>query len=213
MSSSLFSSSGDSDENQPSVFYFPKLKSSKLMAPKVSRSNSNGLPTPATFETNDHLSAVKFLIMQNDHYHQENSELVDICNELQIRFNEIEERNGKLERTHSNFKGYLKNLVETCKLYKQQTYWMTGLDKQLIRWWFIEKIYTLIWLANLTWINGDYFRFKILVNLVFGFVYMITLKYVKTNRETTNLRLKYNTIEIERTDHGNDLIHQLLDNL
>lgn len=159
-------------------------------------------------ETGGEKRALDFLILQNDFFHLKNEELRQEIEYLR----ETEERLNRQERAHLTLKGYLKTLYETGKFYDQNIMLYDQLNRQLINWWILEKVYFLFWGANLTWISGDAFLFKILLNLVCLVVYFFIFRLVMVRRNSYWLRIKRNRDEIKKSDTVNELLHEMLDN-
>jgi hypothetical protein len=179
-----------------------------------------GLTESSVLETDSKEGALKFIILQNDHFHQRVDELGVENRELRGNCDELEDRSSLLEKKVAALRGYLVNEHQLTCLYQDLTRHLQ--ERQILseRFHLLERAHvalsvvvtwTLFWASHsLQWSAVLGFFLWMLVAGFLGFSYH---RY-RTQHQS---RMKFFDQakvqkEIDETIKANELLDKLLEN-
>jgi len=176
----------------PPFFYFSALPDSGLV-----RENDPG--------------SLKFLILQNDHFHRKIEEQNKRIAELESSNQELEDSNSRIERQKVLLRGYLKNMNAMCELYGLLDDYHQTRHRFYCRYILFQKVYITLGILSLLLFCflSFYQATPVALALISSIVYHYRTNSNKDSIKSMNRMIGEKRKEIAEIKKSNDLLDQL----
>ena len=147
--------------------------------------------------------ALKFIILQNDQFHQEIDKIKEKCKVLEAEIMELEASNDSLEKTRKCLQGYIKNEHDVATSYKE-LYEITNKRSNSLA---LNRFLSMIIFGISNIINNYYVSLMISIGIITYMFYDFNSYTSQTKR--LNVILK----RIKETEKSNSYLDELIDNM